>query len=70
MAKLLVDEAIPEEKKSNEIDGVAFQLRKGDGISNSNETECSRSNKSEPMRISKITICHCVNTHRQRGGRE
>lgn len=32
------DEPIPEKKKSNEIDGVAFQLRKGDGILNPNET--------------------------------
>lgn len=51
-------------KKSNKIDGVAFQLQKVT-VSLIPMRQCAPHQveyKSAPVRISKIIVCHCVNT--------
>lgn len=64
--KLLVDEAISKRRRrrsQTKLMGSHFNCKKVT-VSLIPMRQCvpARSNKSEPVRISKIIVCHCVNT--------
>lgn len=61
MVKLLVDEAIAERRSQTKLMASHFNCKKVT-VSLIPMRQCSRSNKSEPVRINQITVYHCVNT--------